>query len=195
MSKLLTLAIAETWQDNFGVVAYCIDAKKYLNLQIPKEKINNWDVFSVTEAEVNTNDANLQDVMENGHIVEQWTVHKGREFLREKAISANYFFANNYRNSIVRVESIDCIHHPEWNNNMLRCRVDYSSGKPYTKKLCKDWRWVKYWEHLDPESYDLKIKHWLEYLNNHEVYLIHYRHYFSYPRNGVAVWIQGIHCF
>ncbi|WP_394217563.1 hypothetical protein [Halobacillus trueperi] len=203
MTKLLTLSISETWKNNYKVVTYDMDACQFHSLQIKESQFRDkdgkiiWDLFGVTKVnQAIPTQSEFSTISGQPVLVKYLDKEEMISFFNNYKTSAKRFFYGNASYGIVKVDSISKIHIPVLKNNKLTQKIDFKSGsKPFTFKLNKDFRWLKYWENVPERKIVEKINQWTTFLNNKNksVYLILYHHK-EYNNPKYNKWIVGFHC-
>jgi hypothetical protein len=189
MSKYLTLAISETFRNSnkFKIIIYDINTEAFSEEEksekdfFDRSGVPNWDLFHVTE--VKNNKEKIIDRYSKKQIINLFKQNQIslEKFLQSTSMVYGIVKLNNFK----ELQPID---------DKFQTRVVVRSKGTNKQLLNKDYRWVKYWNSLNKDSYEEKIIQWKNFLNNsnNEVYAVMYRHTF---RNGSkSQWIAGFHC-
>lgn len=197
MTKLLTLSISETWGNNYKIVTYNLDANMFVVLEIDQSEFRNpiskevyWDLFGVTYIEKYkyTRDE-FHRPIGTPKLIEYYDRKKMVSFFEKYKMSAKRFIKGRFDYGIIKVDQVADIKDP-----YLIFISDNNSEERITLKN-KDYRWVKYWENINREQHEAKVKQWVQYINqekNHTYLLLYHRKQFTNTRTNK--WIVGFYC-
>lgn len=196
MARLLTLSISQTYKNKYKIVAFNIDSKEFVALQINQSEFRNlkgticWDLFGVTHIDriIPSGDEfskpigvpKLLDVFNRDQMV---------SFLDSNKISAKRFLFGKLDYGIIKINQITKI-----KDSRVYFIPEQHIGDPIDLKN-KDFRWINYWKNINEDECESKTQQWMDYINQHDKqkYLVLYhRKQFENPKFNK--WIVGFHC-
>lgn len=208
MNEYLTLAIRETNpfkpKSDFEILVMDKETRKIQSFELKKDEIvaaNGevfWDIGFVTMVRsVREVSGGLKP---SGFMRIYDASTKLKSLLDTATISSSRFFTNTSEKfAVVKVDKVLNISCGENDRGIFQSRIKVKlNGVPTREKeqelLNKDYRWLKYWQHIKKvEKTDEKIAQYLSLLNksDKDLYLILYRHTFKNKRK--MHWIAGMH--
>ncbi|MNO53243.1 hypothetical protein D3C76_436820 [compost metagenome] len=218
MTKLLTLALTETTQTSYEVVAWNLDDKNYV--LIPGLPYNAalvdgkpvWDLFQVTEAEIkktpNESRSNVFSVLNTlpptpiGKVEGEDRLTWLHRLSLNKSVDSP-LYTNNYVTLVEPEEIIDIIMTPKescldrkkpfyWESR-IEFVLNNTIWRPAASKIgvaSKDLRWKTYWHEITANSPNFLVARdkWLKILNKNRTFFV--IEYYNNHKNYV---IAGVH--
>jgi len=211
MNNLLSLAITETLPNRheFNIIAIDESTKEIFAVKLNKDEIINkssnqvwWDIGFVTHIERRELiQLSYGNVVYHciGSELKVSKIDLLRDFLEKQSRNNKSIFSNKtIRYQIAKAKNLKDISYIIDEKGVLKVYVelvvsDGSLSRESRKLLCKDYRWVNYWNYvISKELFNQKKAKFVKLINesDKDIYLILYRHFFETNEN---VWIAGLH--
>lgn len=209
MYDFLTLAIRETnpmeTMSDFDVVAMDTQSKQIHSFSLKKDEIISqsgeifWDIGFVTRVKDISKDSNGK-LVPSGFVCKSDASDKLKTILEAKSTNPDMFFRNrSIVYAVVKVSKLSDIIVEKDNRNVLQSRITVNISRLplYDNEktlLNKDYRWIKFWEHIyNMDMVEEKKAQYLRLFNTKRktMYLILYRH--TFPSGKKWEWIAGMH--
>lgn len=181
---ILTLALSETFKGKYHIVAYLKEYREFVSFNTTKFRDNKrvfLDIGAYSKLTFNESNTKGEIVIGNNILlIDSMNKNEFIDFLDDRKV--NYFtFKRNIREKFSIVEStiIEDILINRSENTIDSYVIVILNGEKVKMKV-KDYRWIKYWEHiLDTctlEEIDYKKKHYIDFFNRRKVYFLLYRY-------------------
>lgn len=221
MGKLLTLAMSEMSpkSDKYKVIAYYLDIGEIIEIDLSETKFKDingrivWDIGAVTKVEDIIKDRNEVYEIKGDMVLERYYSKSEFKdvFLNELSNYSTFIRNKDIQYAIIKPSTV-ILKNPKMDKqNCFRSYITFwANGVEGKCKYNKDYRWLKYWNHIyDSNALKIeeKISHYEMFFKNKEVYLILYRYKGKdnskgknnlsrrYTYTSDIHWVAGFHYF
>lgn len=203
---ILTIGISETKKDQYVIIAYLEEKCSFVSFVTEKFYEDGKYLLDIgAKSKIIYQEVDYENIRLTGDIVlsEYLKREEFMDFLERKKTNFSTFKRNiNYIYTIVKVKAIDNISSTN-DNGKMKCIISFFADGSKENKTIKDYRWIKYWQHVlslnNSEFINERKNHYKEFFNNRDTYILLYR--FKGNNNSQSrfktkedpYWIAGIY--
>lgn len=203
---ILTIGISETRKNQYVIIAYLEEKCNFVSFVTNKFYEDGRYLLDIgAKSKIIYQEVSNENIQLTGDMVLSEYLEKEEflDFLERKKTNFSAFKRNiNYIYKIVKVKAIDNISVTN-DNGKVNCRISFFADGSKDNKIIKDYRWIKYWQHIlnlnDSEFMDERKNHYKTFFNNRDTYILLYRFKSSnnpqsrFKAKEDPYWISGIY--
>lgn len=179
---ILTIGISERKKDQYVIIAYLEEKCSFVSFVTEKFYEDGKYLLDIgAKSKIIYKEVSNENIELTGDIVLSEYLEKEEflDFLERKKTNFSAFKRNiNYIYRIVKVKAIDSISVSN-ENGKVNCKISFFADGSKDNKIIKDYRWIKYWQHVsslnNSEFINERKNHYKEFFNNRDTYILLFR--------------------